>query len=239
MSRRTRLAVSIACAVLAVVSCLAYANHVRDEAERANAQAMERYGGEVATLVVAQRTIEAGEVVATGDVQERDWLSSLAPTGALVSLDGVVGREVTVPVAEGSPLTELNFRDATQMAEVPSGHTAVAVPITERLGISRAIAVGSRVSMYRSVEGAAELIGSDALVLAAPTSSGGDLGRGSVTIAVLAEDVPAVLAASTSGDLRLVVPASDVTEESRDKVRRNKDVPPVEPSYDKNETEGA
>lgn len=239
MTRRTRLIVSFGCAALAVVCCLAYANRVKEGVEQAQAQALERYGGEVTTLVVSQRAIEAGEVVAASDVEERDWLASLAPDQAIVRMDDVVGREITVPIVEGAPLTELNFRDATRMAEVPAGHVAVAVPITERLGVSRAIAVGSHVTMYRSVEGAAELLGSDAIVLVAPTSTGGDLGRGTVTIAVRAEDVPTVLSASTSGDLRLVVPASDVTDGTTSETRRNKDVPPVPSQGNQNETEGA
>lgn len=208
MSKRLRIAVSMVCAVLAATVCLAYTTHVREEADRTRTEAMRRYGGEVVSLVAAVRAIEAGEVVTMADVETRDWLSSLAPEGAQTNIDDVLGREVSVPVSAGAPLTELNFRDPETMAEIPSGHVAVAVPITEKLGVTTGISVGTHVVTYRATDGSAELIGGDATVLAVP--SGSSVSRGSLTIAVTAADVPAVLAASASGDLRIVVPADDV-----------------------------
>lgn len=211
MSKRTRIILSIACAVAAMLLCLAYTSHVRGEAERLQTEAMRRYGGEVTTLVVATRTIEAGEVIAAVDVERRDWLSSLAPAGALANLDEVVGREVSVPVCEGAPLTDLNFRDLSLLADIPAGHVAVSVPITEKLGVTAGITVGTHVVIYRATQESAEVIGNDATVLAVPSGSS-TAGRGSLTIAVAAKDVSSVLAASASGDLRLVVPADDVDQ---------------------------
>lgn len=211
MSKRIRILLSVVCAGVAMVFCLSYTSHVREEADRMRTEAMRRYGGEVASLVVTTRQIEAGEVIATKDVEQRDWLSSLAPEGAQTSLDDVVGREVSVPASAGAPLTELNFRDLAHLADIPAGHVAVSVPITEKLGVSVGIAVGTHVVAYRTTQDSAQAIGDDAVVLAVPGGSG-TAGRGSLTIAVLAKDVPAVLTASASGDLRLVVPASDVNQ---------------------------
>lgn len=209
MPKRLRIVISLVCALMGGSVCLAYTAHVRDEADRTRTEAMRRYGGEVVSLVVATRTIEAGEVVGMTDVETRDWLSSLAPDGAQTSVDDVVGREVSVPACSGAPLTDLNFRDPETMAEIPSGHVAVSVPITEKLGVTTGIAVGTHVVTYRTTETSAELIGGDATVLAVP-GSGSSVSRGSLTIAVTAKDVPAVLTASASGDLRIVVPADDV-----------------------------
>ena len=229
MPKRLRLVVSILCALVAGAVCLAYTAHVRDEAERTRTEAMRRYGGEVVSLVVATRTIEAGEVLSMTDVESRDWLSSLAPVGAQTSVDDVVGREVSVPACSGAPLTELNFRDPDEMAEVPSGHVAVSVPITEKLGVATGIAVGTHVVIYRAGEDVVKLIGGDATVLAVP-SGASSLGRGSLTIAVTAKDVPEVLAASATGDLRLVVPASDVKELAAGTSVGKASVPPVDGS---------
>ncbi|MDO4797317.1 MAG: Flp pilus assembly protein CpaB [Coriobacteriales bacterium] len=228
MQRRTRIALSCACGVLAVAASLAYGGSVRAQAQRDRAQALERYGGEVVSLVVSSRAMEAGEVVAATDVSSRDWLSSLAPAGAVTDMADAVGREVTVPVAEGAPLTALNFRDASQIADIPAGHVAVSVPITDKLGVSAAVRVGAHVTAYRTLESATEVICSSAIVLAVPGNTGAMATRGSLTIAVPAKDVSGVLYASTSGDLRLVVPAEDVRQAPQDGERSGKDVPPAQ-----------
>ena len=234
VSKRLRLLLSLACALAAGAICTAYTTHVRDEAERARTEAMRRYGGEVVQLVVATRTIEAGEVVNMADVETRDWLSSLVPDGAQTSVDDVVGLEVSVPACSGAPLTELNFRDPEQMADIPSGHVAVSVPITEKLGVTTGIAVGTHVVAYRATEGTAELIGGDATVLGVPGTSS-SVARGSLTIAVTAKDVPEVLTASASGELRLVVPADDVTELEAGTSKESVSVPPVDANKDAGE----
>lgn len=228
MQRKTRIVLSCACGTLAVAASVAYGSAVRAQAHRDRAEALERYGGEVVSLVVSSRAIEAGEVVSTGDVDARDWLSSLAPVGALTDLSNVVGREVTVPVAEGAPVTELNFRDASELADIPSGHVAVSVPITDKLGVSPAIRVGAHVTAYRTQESAAEVICASAIVLAVPGTNASFATHGSLTIAVPEKDVAHVLHASTSGDLRLVVPADDVKQTTAGADRGGKDVPPAQ-----------
>ena len=212
MSQRLRIAVSTACALVVVLACMLYGTHVRNEAEQERTETLRRYGGETATLVVANHSIEAGEVVGAADVSTRDWISSLAPEGAFMSTDDVLGREVSIPVAANTPLCELNFRDTSQIASIPEGHVAVSVPISDKLGLSSAASVGSHVVAYRVKEGSAEPIGELATVLSVPGSTGGSSSKGFITVAVAASDVPAVLSASTSGDLRLVVPADDVRE---------------------------
>lgn len=209
MSRRMRLLVSLVLAASAVVVCLWYAGRVQAEAQRVRREAVERYGGEVVSLVVAARTIEAGETVASADVEVREWLSSLAPLGAKTGLGDVVGREVTVPVSLGVPLTDLNFRDVAEYAEVPAGHVAVSVPVSDKLGVGPGIATGTHLVAYRVKEDAAEVACADATVLVAPSAAALS-GRGTLVLAVGASDVAEVLSASTDGDLRLVVPADDV-----------------------------
>ena len=218
MTKRMRLVISAACAVLAVAVCALYAQHVEAEAQRERAQTLQRYGGDVVSLVVSNRALEPGETIAASDVEVRDWISSLAPEGALLNADEVVGREVSVPVAANAPLLELNFRDLSLIEDIPAGHVAVSIPVTEKLGISAAVAVGSRVVAYKAAEGAAEPLGSSAIVLAVPTG-GSSMSHGTITIAVPSNDVSAVLASSAAGDLRLVVPADDVKELSKQKER--------------------
>ncbi len=190
--------------------CMLYTGHVRAGMEQERSDTLKRYGGEMVALVVARRTIEPGEVLSLSDLEVRDWISSLAPEGAVLDLDDAVGKEISVPLAKNAPVTDLNFRDMSQLSDIPSGHVAVSVPITERLGVPAGIEVGSRVVAYRVKEGTSDLICGDALVVASPGTAATSMARGTLTIAVKADEVPLVLSASTSGDLRLVVPADDV-----------------------------
>lgn len=219
MSTRFRLVLSSSFALLGVVSCLAYADSVRAEAERVRSDALERFGGEVARLVVADQQLEAGDVVSESNVQVRDWLADLAPKDACVSMDEVVGRELSEPVAEGMPLTELNFRDEEALSEVPSGHVAVSVPVTDRLGLSRGVVRGAKVDAYVVDETEPRLLATDIEVLSELGSATGTLATQQLTIAILPQDVAEVLGASAAGNLRLVIPAHDVEaqlEESAD-----------------------
>ena len=210
MSARFRIVLSAAFAVLGVVACLAYADSVRQEAERVRSDAIARFGGEVAHLVVANQPIEVGELITDRNVQLRDWVADLAPQGAIATLDDAIGREVSVPVAAGAVLTELNFRDESVVSEVPAGHVAVSVPVTEKLGIARGVTRGARVSAYAVSQDVPQLIATDVEVLSELATSVGVIATQQITIAVLPDDVPAVLGASASGDLRLVIPADDV-----------------------------
>lgn len=214
MSRRFRLVLAGAFALLGVVSCLAYADSVRAEAQRVRSDALARFGGEVAHLVVAEHALEAGDVVSESTVSVREWVADLAPEGALTSLDEVLGREVSVPVAAGAPLTELNFRDSQALAEVPAGHVAVSVPVNEKLGIARGVARGTRVSAYEVADDTPRLIAADVEVLSELGPQSGYGIAQQLTIAVLPDEVSDVLGASGNATLRLVMPASDVAIES-------------------------
>lgn len=213
MSFRFRVVLSGACAVLVALLCTMYAQHVRGEAERIRQESIERYGGEVTRLVVATDVLEAGDVVGYSNVSERDWLVDLAPEGAISSLDDVLGLRVSVPVAAGAPITELNVRDDSSLPEVPEGMVAVSLPLTDRLGLSRGITSGARLVAYEVTSDGARLISNEAQVVAAPSETSGLMSSSVVTVAVPPGDMSALLAASASGDLRLAVPAADVRME--------------------------
>ena len=214
MSRRARLLVSLVCALASAAVCLMYTGHVRGEAEQARTEAIARYGGDVVSLAVTTRAIEAGEVVQVGDVEQRDWISTLAPEGALMSVDDALGREVSVPAAAGWPLTELNFRDESQMA------------------------VGAHVVMYRATENGAGLVGAEAIVMAVPGANTSGATRTTLTLAIKPDDVPLVLSASTAGDLRLVVPSDDVRKLAAGGEERTTNVEPVN-GKDRNKSDGS
>ena len=209
MTRRLRLGLATACSLLAVVLCLAYGRQTRAEAERERAEALERYGGEVTRVVVASQGLEAGEVVTRQNVAERDWVSDLVPAGTIVELDEVLGRQVSVPAAQGAPLTAVNFREEGTAAEVPDGYAAVSIPAGEKLGLPAGIKAGTRIAAFRVRDAGARLVTSDLQVIsaAADISVGG---RATVTLAARPSDVPELLVAGGEGSLRLVVPADGV-----------------------------
>ena len=209
MRRRFRFVASGVCALLAAAFCLAYGQQVREEVRQERTEALERYGGEVVTLVVATRGIEAGETVDRTNVAEQDWLADLAPADAVTSLDEALGAEVSVPVAEGVPLTALNFRDDAEAVEVPADRMALTVPADDDLGVPPGTKAGDTLAAYEVREGAVRLLVSDLRVLAAPQDSGGTFAEGELTVAVSPGDVAPMLAASEEESLRLALPGSD------------------------------
>ena len=211
MKRRMRLIVSGTCAAGAVVLCLLYGNHVESQAESIRAEAVARYGGEVTRLLVATKTLEAGDIVSSANVTEKEWLSDLAPKGALTSFSDVAGKQVSVPVTQGAPLCELNFREDSAMAEVPSGYVALSVPLTDKLGLTSAVQVGTTLAAYRVADSKTSLMTSDVQVLLTPSNDGSSvLSKGTLCVAVRPADVTGLLSASSEGSLRLVIPADDI-----------------------------
>ncbi len=213
MKRRMRLIVSGICAAGAVVLCLLYGNHVESQAESIRAEVVARYGGEVTRLLVATKTLEAGDVVSSANVTEKEWLSDLAPKGAFTSFSDVAGKQVSVPVTQGAPLCELNFRENSAMAEVPSGYVALSVPLTDKLGLTSAVEVGTSLAAYRVADSKTSLLTADVQVLLVPSSDGSSvLSKGTLCVAVRPADVAGLLSASSEGSLRLVIPADDIED---------------------------
>ncbi|WP_455138145.1 SAF domain-containing protein [Thermophilibacter sp.] len=218
MTRRFRLVVSGACALLAAALCLAYGQAEREKVERERSEALERYGGEVVSLVVATEGIEAGQVVDRGNVAERDWLADLAPEGAVTGIDAVLGSEVSVPVAAGAPLTDLNFRDPSDAVDVPADRVALSVPASGELGLPPATAPGDVLAAYEVTADGVRPISGDVQVLAVPSVGSGLMATGSVTVAVRPGEVARVLAASDEGSLRLALPGDEALAASGEAV---------------------
>lgn len=214
MRRRVKFVLSAACGTLATLLALGHADAVRAQAESERSEMLERYGGEVTSLVVAREGLSQGDVVSESDVEVREWLAALAPEGAMTGLDDVVGKRLTSAVASGSPLSEVDFAGGTGAIQVPEGRVAVTVRLSEKTGVAADIAAGTRLLAYGVEDGVPQLISSDALVLGRVGEHGEASTAASssreLTVAVAPEAVMQVLAASASGGLRLVVPAEDI-----------------------------
>ena len=127
----------------------------------------------------------------------------------MTGLDSVLGTEVSVPVAAGVPLTELNFRDSAESVEVPPDRVALSVPLDDDLGVPPGTAVGASLAAYEADEDGVRMISEDVRVLAVPQTGTGLMGSGSITVAVAPDDVARLLAASDAGCLRLALPGDE------------------------------
>lgn len=210
--RRFRFVVAGALAVLSALLCVLYGQHVRAEAERVRSEALERYGGEVVTLAVAAVDLEPGDVVSRQNVTERDWLADLAPTEAVVALDSIMGREITVPAAAGVPLTAVNFRQDEESVEVPSGCVALSFPLTDKCSLPASAGVGTALVAYEVRDEGATVVASRLQVLRVAGEQGGVGSKLAVTVAVSPDEVTRVLTASAEGTLRLALPADDLSD---------------------------
>ena len=210
MRRRTRIATSAAFGVLAALLAAGGMESVRADAQRQRSELLERYGGEVASLVVARRELSAGTVVGEGDIEQRDWLSDLAPEGAFTSTSEVVGARLTSAVAKGAPLTEVDTAQTEGALEVPEGRVAVTVRLSDRAGAPAEVANGARVLVYEARDSSVQLLCDDAVALVASAGGTSAAGDRTLTLAVSPDDVASVLAASGAGSLRVALPADDV-----------------------------
>ena len=130
-----------------------------------------------------------------------------------------------VPVAEGMPLTELNFREPADAVEVPAGHVALSVPIGDDQGIATSMDAGATLAAYEVSETGVRLLADNLQVLLGPQGSSGMLSSGSVTVAVEPAEVAPILAASEEGSLRLALPGDGALELSQEAPTAPSEVP--------------
>lgn len=201
MSKRFRWLLTGACVLLAVLCAVAYGEEVRAQVEASRSEALERYGGEVAHVVVATQPVAEGEALDTSNCALKDWLVDLVPEGALTSLDDVTGAVAAGPVAKGSPVCSVNLQsDAAAPVKVPPGCVALSVPVNDKTGVTAQVAPGTSLAAFKVSDGEARLISEVVEVLAADGRSSGQ-----ITLSVKAEDVSPLMAAGSDGSLRLVM----------------------------------
>lgn len=214
MTARVRVVIALACAALAVFAGHAYAEEARRQEAQLRQETLERYGGEVVSLVVATHRLEAGESITEADVALKEWVAELAPENALVSLDDAIGSVLGAPMEKGQVLTKLALGGRTSSLEIPSGTVAVSLALSDKLALVAGVDAGSRVFAYRVAEGGVQLVSSRVTVVSVTNEGGALSSSKDVTVAARPADIPALLEAAAEGSLRLVVPASNVTAAS-------------------------
>lgn len=210
MRRKSRLLVSVFCGVAAVLLALAYAESARAEVRQERSEVLERYGGEVTQLVVAKKQLSAGAIVTETDVELREWLSDLAPTGAITNQASIIGMRLTSSVAQGEPLNELDVAATEGAIEIPEGRVAISVQVSSKTGYVASAGNSSRVLVYRATDNGLRLIGQDVLVLTPVNNAGSSSSDDNLCLAVFPAQVEDVLTAASDGSLRLAVPGEGV-----------------------------
>jgi len=200
--------VGVVCAVCCAACVALYLAHVNQQAESERAEALARYGGEQIEVLVATRTIAAGETVTEGSVDTRLWLADLLPEGAVTSADEVVGKQLGSSILKGEVVSTQRLSKATSDFEVPEGMAAVSVPTRDVQALGGALQPSMSVQVYATGASSTSLLIKDALVLETSLVESGSLTSGSsawVTLAVPAESVQELVAAAQNLELYFVL----------------------------------
>lgn len=212
MTARTRLVAAVACGLVAAVATGLYLAGVRGEASSQRQEALERYGGETATVYVATRTIEAGEAFSDRNVELQTWLVDLLPEGALTQGTDLSEAVAATAVAANTPLSQTNIGVAAAELEVPEGLVALTVPASDATAVGGAVHGGDRVDLYAVGTGSAYLLANGVEVL--QTSNEGTSGKLSwVTVGVASDQVAMVVTAAAGQSVYLVLPSEEAAAE--------------------------
>lgn len=142
-------------------------------------------------ILVAVADVPAGEVIRAEHLEVRTGGPPVE--GALSSPGEIVGRRATVAIAAGEVLTDARGGGSGALADLPSGHRAVSLPLLAATEVSP----GDRVDVYRG--GRDEPVAQDALVVAAdppPEDGLTPVGEGAqVVVAVPSDEAGALVAA--------------------------------------------
>lgn len=211
MTFKVRIAVSLACAAAAVAFMAVYAAGVRGEAADQRRDALERYGGETASVYVATRDIAQGETFNERNVETMEWLVDLLPEGALGEGDDILGETSASSIARNTPLASVDVSERDAALDVPAGLVAVSVPCSSESAVGGALSPGSTVDVYVVSGDAARLLCRGVQVLA--TNANATAASLSwATVAVDPSQVEALIAASALQGLYFVLPSDEELE---------------------------
>lgn len=226
MSLKVRVAVAIGCAILAVALMAGYAASIRGEASEQRRGALERYGGETATVLVATKDIVRGEVFSERNVEAVEWLVDLLPEGALVDPASLMGKSSSSAIARNTPLAMVDVSAQDTPLEVPSGLVAVSVPCSNESAVGGSLSAGSVVDIYVVSGDAARLLCQGVEVIA--TNADGTAARLSwATVALDPSETEAVIAASSIQRLYFALPSDEELKRRAQVVAPTDSVPAI------------
>ncbi len=200
--------VGVACAACCAACMALYIAQLNERAESARAEALARYGGEQVEVVVASRTISAGETVTEGSIETKLWLADLLPEGAVTSEVEVLGRQLGSSVLKGEVVSSQRLAKSSSNLEVPEGMAAVTVPARDVQALGGALRSGMCVQVYATGPSSTTLLVKDALVLETSVGESSALVSASsawATLAVPSESAQEIVAAAQNLELYFVL----------------------------------
>lgn len=221
MTKKTRILISVLSALLASFCFFAYVQSVRAEAEKSRAEAIQKYGGELTSILVATKQIEPGETLSTSNTQVKSWISDLIPEGAITNPESVMGRTVSSVIGVGMPVVSLHLRSATSQISIPENLVGLTISHGEKYGLAERLSAGTKLAAYEVTDSLITCIASDIAVLSDDTE-GALYSSSSVTLGLTPEQVPAVLSAYARGTLRFTLPGSKIN--AQDLLNNNSNV---------------
>lgn len=207
MKHGKRLIASVASGLLAAALSLWYGASLQAGAEQERQEMLAAYGGDLVSVCVASRDIDAGETIDEGCVRVEEWVAGMLPSGALTSVDDAIGKQATSAIPEQAVLCPLYFEARSGSLDIPEGRVAVSVGVDAAHAVGGSIEPGTSVDVYVSANGVADrLCGAHVIDTSAQGqgAASGDLSW--VTLAVEPDRVTEVLAATAKGTIALAAP---------------------------------
>jgi pilus assembly protein CpaB len=201
----------------------AYSVQVREEADDARIEAMQRYGGEQVDVLVAAKDIYPGEVVDASNAEVKTWLSDLLPSDCVTSFEDVKGMQAASLIISGEAVSQRRFDSAGSGIDVPQGCVALSVPAEDVQAVGGVLSAGDVVDVY-ATGSQTSCIGRRISVLATNVEhSNGVKGKVSwVTLAVPLELSQEFVTASQSMDIYFALPAPEIDRQSSDQSQNEK-----------------
>ena len=144
VTKKTRILISVLSALLASFCFFAYVQNVRADAEKSRAEAIQKYGGELTSILVATKQIEPGETLSSSNTQVKSWISDLIPEGAITNPESVMGRTVSSVIGVGMPVVSLHLRSVASQISIPENLVGLTISHGEKYGLAE------RLSLYTS-----------------------------------------------------------------------------------------
>ncbi len=149
-------------------------------------------------VLVAERDLPAGHVLARGDLASVAVPDGVVPEGVVRAPEG---RTLAAPVRAGEPVTDVRLVGAGLVSGQPAGTVAVPVRLSDA-GQAALLAAGDRIDLYATDPrgGTSVALSPAALVLAVPESAAADGGLPGrlVVLALPEERVDEVTAAAVA-----------------------------------------
>ena len=161
MTKKTRIIVSVLSALLATFCFFAYVQSVRGEAEKSRAEAIQKYGGELTSILVATKQIEPGEALSSSNTQLKSWISDLIPEGAITNPESVMGRTVSSVIGVGMPVVSLHLRSMSSQISIPENLVGLTISHGEKYGLAERLSAGTKLAAYEVTDSLITCIASD------------------------------------------------------------------------------